>query len=185
MNKCIQCGQADLVPKIVQLDGQVRGEHYTVEMLGLECPRCGYQTIEGPTMPEYRRLLADRYRATYGLLTSEDIRARRKRLRMNQREFAKYVNVGEATIKRAEMGKIQDRHTDEAIRRRTDLVLSATASRIGRTEAIVTSTNGFGAPFLGPDVTHWTLGCAGPALRHNIAPYLASQFVASTRGWGK
>src|SRR5260370_1107100 len=91
MNKCIQCGQTDLVAKTVRLDGEVRGEHYTVEIPGLECPICGYKTIEGPMMPEYRRLLADRYRATHGILTSEDIRARRKRLGMNQPKFAQYV----------------------------------------------------------------------------------------------
>ncbi len=185
MNKCIQCGQTDLVAKTVRLDGEVRGEHYTVEIPGLECPICGYKTIEGPMMPEYRRLLADRYRATHGILTSEDIRARRKRLGMNQPKFAQYVGVGAATVKRAEMGKIQDRHTDEAIRRKTDLACSATANRIGRFEAIVTSTNGgHRMPFL-EDVAQQTYDSPVPDFpspQRSVPAYLASMFHASTRG---
>jgi len=106
--KCINCGLADLESKLVRLAGQVRGEDYTVEMLGLECPQCGYKTIDGPAMPEYGRLLADRYRTAHGLLTSDDIRTRRERLEMSQQAFADFLGVGVASVKRWEMGKIQD-----------------------------------------------------------------------------
>ncbi len=65
MPRCIQCGQADLEPNVVHLPGTVRGENYVVEMQGLECPRCHYKTIEGVAMPEFGRLLADKYRAAH------------------------------------------------------------------------------------------------------------------------
>src|SRR4051812_11871880 len=99
---CIECCAASLVPKNISLVGEVRGEQYVVNMEGLECPNCGYRTIEGSAMPEYARLLADEYRSRHGLLTSNDIRTRRARLDMSQETFAEYVGVGPASIKRWE-----------------------------------------------------------------------------------
>lgn len=119
MTRCIQCGRANLQSKRVQLQGTVRGEDYTIEMQGLECPRCGYTTVEGTAMPEYGRLLSDKYRARHGFLTSEEIRARRARLGMTQEKFAEHVEVGLASVKRWEMGKIQDRDSNERIIRKT------------------------------------------------------------------
>jgi putative zinc finger/helix-turn-helix YgiT family protein len=182
--RCIQCGDADLGEATVQLPGTIRGENYSVEMPGLECPNCHYRTIEGTVMPEFGRLLADLYRSAHGFLTSEDIRARRKRLAMSQRKFADYVGVGEATIKRAEMGKIQDHHTDEAIRRKTNFVPYAMAAQNWRIQAIVTSTNAGQEAHLLSDVTQQTLGLPAtnlPLVRA-VPAYLASRFHASTRG---
>src|SRR5262245_18786264 len=115
---CLNCDRADLERKVIQLSGEVRGEAYTVEMIGLECPNCGHKALEGRDMPEFGRLLADRYRAKHGLLTSEEIRNRRKRLKMNQEEFADWLGVGIASVKRWEMGKIQDEASDALIRTR-------------------------------------------------------------------
>jgi putative zinc finger/helix-turn-helix YgiT family protein len=117
--KCYQCDQADLESTIIQLAGKVRGEEYVVEMIGLKCPRCSYQTIEGAAMPEFGRLLADKYRAAHGLLTSDDIRTRRERRRMNQKEFAEFLGVGIASVKRWEMGKIQDARSNALIVEKT------------------------------------------------------------------
>ena len=118
--RCIQCGEADLLPKKVQLPGTIRGETYEVEMSGLECPNCGYKTIEGSAMPEYGRLLADKYRANHRLLTSDEIRRRRRRLGMSQQEFAEHLDVGLASVKRWEMGKIQEPRHNERIIEKTE-----------------------------------------------------------------
>src|ERR1700739_1172276 len=104
---CFNCGKANLQPRQIQVTGTVREEEYTVNMRGLKCPNCGYQTVEGSDLQEYGRLLADRYRSTHGLLTSDEIRARRKQLGMSQEAFAKYLEVGVASVKRWELGKIQ------------------------------------------------------------------------------
>lgn len=117
--KCLNCDQADLESNIVQLTGRVRGEDYVVEMLGLKCPHCGYQTVDGTAMPEYGRLLADKYRTSHGLLTSDDIRTRRERLGMSQQAFADYLGVGVASVKRWEMGKIQDARNNALIVEKT------------------------------------------------------------------
>jgi len=71
-------------------------------------------------MPEFSRLLSDKYRAAHGLLTSVDIRDRRNRLGMTQLEFAKYLGVGIASVKRWEMGKIQDARSNALIIEKTD-----------------------------------------------------------------
>ncbi|HEY4905202.1 MAG TPA: type II TA system antitoxin MqsA family protein [Candidatus Sulfotelmatobacter sp.] len=113
--RCVNCGKAEFESKVIELAGTVRGSHYVVTMLGLKCPHCGHQTIDGAEMPEYGRLLADKYRKDHGLLTSEDIRSRRNHLGLNQEEFARYLGVGVASIKRWEMGKIQDTRNNALI----------------------------------------------------------------------
>jgi DNA-binding XRE family transcriptional regulator len=70
-------------------------------------------------MPEYGRLLADKYRARHGLLTSDEIRKRRRRLELTQEQFATHLGVGIASIKRWEMGKIQDLRNNQLIVERT------------------------------------------------------------------
>jgi len=97
------------------LAGEVRGEHYSISTSGLICPNCGFVTIEGAQMPEFRRLLADEYRKNHGLLTSTEIRGIRDRLGMSQEAFAKHVGVGVASIKRWEWGKIQDAHHNDLL----------------------------------------------------------------------
>jgi putative zinc finger/helix-turn-helix YgiT family protein len=121
---CIECGKADLIQKRIALPGTIRNEEFTVEIDGLECPICGYRTIEGPEMPEYGRLLADQYRAKHGLLTSQDIKARRNRLNQTQEEFARHVGVGVASIKRWELGKIQDEESNSKIVNATAIPVS-------------------------------------------------------------
>ncbi len=115
MPECIECAQADLQPALVSLKGTVRGERFTVTMQGLACPNCNYKTIDGAAMPEFARLLSDSYRANHGLLTSVEIKERRTRLGLTQQQFAQRLGVGIASIKRWEMGKIQERHSNDLI----------------------------------------------------------------------
>lgn len=116
---CISCTKADLRNAKVRLSGTVRGENYTIEMYGLECPNCGYRTVDGRSMSEFGRLLADEYRRAHDLLTSDDIVALRRQFRDNQEAFAKRVGVGVASIKRWELGKIQDERNNKLILEQT------------------------------------------------------------------
>ncbi|HUX10335.1 MAG TPA: type II TA system antitoxin MqsA family protein, partial [Terriglobia bacterium] len=140
---CVECGRANLEPAMVRLTGNVRGQEYTVGMEGLKCPLCGYETIEGPQMAEFGRLLADRYRADHGLLTSVEIRSLRKRLGMTQDEFARHVGVGVASVKRWEMGKIQDQRSNECIIRKTELEPKKTPVWTNDMSALVSSAYSF------------------------------------------
>src|SRR2546421_234993 len=118
--RCLNCAKADLQEKQIQLSGSVKGKDYTVEMLGLECPSCGYKTIDNHGMTEFGRLLADKYRSENGLLTSTEIRSRRNALHMSQQEFADYLKVGVASVKRWELGKIQDSRSNALILEKTE-----------------------------------------------------------------
>jgi putative zinc finger/helix-turn-helix YgiT family protein len=116
---CINCEKAELRPSMVKLAGIVRSEPYWVEMQGLKCPNCGYNTVDASGMTEFSRLLSDEYRRTHGLLTSDQITELRKKFGMNQQRFADHIGVGVASIKRWELGKIQDNRSNDLILERT------------------------------------------------------------------
>ncbi|MGO9517370.1 MAG: type II TA system antitoxin MqsA family protein [Candidatus Korobacteraceae bacterium] len=122
---CISCQQSELRPATVKLAGVVRSEPYWVEMNGLKCPNCGYSIVDARGMTEFSRLLSDKYRAEHNLLTSDEIVALRKGFDENQQEFADRVGVGVASIKRWELGKIQDERFDKLIREKTETPVTA------------------------------------------------------------
>lgn len=117
---CPNCAKANLRKANTQIAGDIKEERFVVSMEGLVCPKCGWKTVDGKNMAEYMRRLADAYRAAHGLLTSEDIRQRRLRVKMSQEDFARYLGVGVASLRRWEMGKVQDVSSNELIKLRTD-----------------------------------------------------------------
>jgi putative zinc finger/helix-turn-helix YgiT family protein len=117
---CINCDER-LARGPVTLSGEYRGEDFSIEMEGVKCLACDYSTIEGRQTAEFSRRLADAYRSRHGLLTSNEVRAARMRVRMSQGEFADYLRVGIASVKRWEAGQVQDAAMDELIRLKTDL----------------------------------------------------------------
>ena len=117
---CKKCGKSNLEKRTAAVPGQLRGERFAVTMPALVCPKCRYVTVDGADLAEYMRRVADAYRSKHGLLTSEEIRSRRLRLDMSQAKFADYLGVGVASLKRWEMGKVQDGSSDKLIRLRSD-----------------------------------------------------------------
>ena len=114
---CISCRKGFLEPNLsAGIPAEIKGVKVTVKMSGLVCSRCGFTTVPGASMPEYMRLAADEYRKKNGLLTSTEIRARRKTLQMTQEEFAEYIGVGRASIKRWELGQVQEQAMDKLMR---------------------------------------------------------------------
>lgn len=119
---CLHCGRANLQKKPrARIRGEYKGEEFTVTMEGLACPKCGFTTVDGPRMAAYMRLVADAYRSRHGLLTSQEIRERRRRLGLSQAEFARHLGVGVASVKRWEMGRVQGVSSNELLRLRTDV----------------------------------------------------------------
>lgn len=86
----------------------------------LVCPNCEFKTIPAAKMGEFALRVADAYREKHGLLTSSQIRDRRLDLGMSQQQFAKYLGVGSSSIKRWELGCIQDKAMSDLILLKTD-----------------------------------------------------------------
>ena len=123
---CLKCSAGKLEAKEVKLEAEYRGEAFVVSTPGLHCPACNYATVRGEDMAEYMRRAADEYRKAHGLLTSDQIRERRQRLGMSQVEFAKYLgDIGVASIKRWELGQVQDQALNELLVLKTDLEASS------------------------------------------------------------
>ena len=114
---CLKCESDDfeLKPAAV-VEQEFRGETFHVQTPLMECRHCHWQTLADGQMQELGRRTADAYRKKHGLLTSEEIRALRLSLDMSQQEFAAFLRVGEASVKRWESWKIQDASNDELIR---------------------------------------------------------------------
>jgi transcriptional regulator with XRE-family HTH domain len=88
-------------------------------------------------MGEFALRLSDAYREAHNLLTSSQIKDRRVDLGMSQQQFAQYLGVGVASIKRWELGQIQDEAMNSLIILKTDLAVAEQnvaeiASRMGK-----------------------------------------------------
>jgi putative zinc finger/helix-turn-helix YgiT family protein len=117
---CFNCGLETLSTGAVDLTGERNGQRFNVRMTGLKCGNCGFQTVDADQGSEFTRVVSDAYRAANGLLTSAEIVSARTQLGMSQQQFAEHLGTGAASVKRWEIGKIQDRSMDELIRLKTD-----------------------------------------------------------------
>jgi putative zinc finger/helix-turn-helix YgiT family protein len=123
------------------LTGERNGEEFTVTVEGLHCGNCGYETISNRQSGEFTKAISDAYRAKHGLLAGVEIKARRVALSMSQLDFAAYLGVGPASVKRWESGQVQDRAMDSLIRLKTNPEeargnLRSLESQLGRTEVV-------------------------------------------------
>lgn len=113
---CLKCEDSELIKKKETFEGEVRGDSFKVKTEGMVCPQCGFKTLGPDQMDDFRLQLSEGYRKKQGLLTSKEIVDYRNRLDMTQEEFADYLGVGIASLKRWELGKIQDPSSDKLIR---------------------------------------------------------------------
>ncbi len=118
--KCLKCDSEQFVEQHVRFDPEVKGEIVEVIAPCSVCKNCQASLMTGEQMNVLRRAAADKYRELHGLLTSAQIIAYREELGMSQAAFARYLNVGEASIKRWETYYVQDAGQDEHIRLKCD-----------------------------------------------------------------
>src|SRR5208283_2134608 len=97
---CLQCGKASFDPAEGDVTQEFRNEPFTVRTPLMRCTHCEWQTLGPGQLDALRVRTADAYRRQHTLLTSEEIRGRRNRLGMSQRDFAKHIGVGPASIAR-------------------------------------------------------------------------------------
>ena len=119
---CIKCDNETFAEKPnAIIEQEFRGEQIKVKMTASACTKCGWTTITLAQTDELRRLTADAYRTKHGLLTSAEIKAFRQLLgNKSQREFAAFLGVGEASVKRWETWLVQDKGKDQLIRMKCD-----------------------------------------------------------------
>src|ERR1035441_5169913 len=119
--KCFKCAKGKMMPAVADMIARVRGEEIPVRTEAMVCNRCGFQVMTDVQSDAYTIASADAYRARHGLLTTEELKQVRERLRMSFRTYAKYLKVSEASPKRWEAGLVQDQAMDELIRLKSDL----------------------------------------------------------------
>lgn len=118
--ECLKCSSDEFEIKLVLCNPELKNYVVEVEALCYVCKKCGASLMDNDQMNSLRRLAADQYRKDHKLLTSEQIVKYREALGMSQTAFARYLNVGEASIKRWETCFIQDNSQDDHIRLKCD-----------------------------------------------------------------
>jgi len=129
----------------------VNGEEITVpEATHLSCPKCRGVVLRFDDARKLRQRALEIYRAKYGLLSADEIRSIRERLRLTQAKLARLVRLGGNTISRWEAGRnVQTAAMDMLLRMIRDLPGSVEYLRkhvrvetIGKTEATGTADGG-------------------------------------------
>ncbi len=113
---CLQCKNEKFTAKTVATPQCFRSEEFTVKAPAMVCTKCHWTTMTDAQADALVNITADEYRRRHGLLTSAEIVALRKKRQMSQREFAKFLGVGEASVKRWETGCVQEKVYDERMR---------------------------------------------------------------------
>jgi putative zinc finger/helix-turn-helix YgiT family protein len=119
--KCPECDKRRLQLTITELSGTTHGESFAIVSDALVCPNCGFKTIPTEKMGEFALRVSDAYREKHQLLTSCQIKDRRLDLGMSQQQFANYLGVGSSSVKRWELGQIQDKAMNNLMVLKTDL----------------------------------------------------------------
>jgi putative zinc finger/helix-turn-helix YgiT family protein len=118
--RCVRCdARHPWENKDREIEQIVRGESFTVHSSVMRCKACGFEVLTDEQVDELATNTADAYRERHHMLTSKEIVECRKLRCMSQREFAQFVGVGEASIKRWEKAMIQDSSSDALIREKT------------------------------------------------------------------
>lgn len=118
--KCLKCSNDKFEIKKSQFAPEIKNQLLEVEVPCFVCKNCGATLMDSAQMNILRRAAADRYRELNALLTSKQIIKYRECLGMSQAAFARYLNVGEASIKRWETYFIQDNSQDDHIKLKCD-----------------------------------------------------------------
>jgi putative zinc finger/helix-turn-helix YgiT family protein len=93
-----------------------RGKSIAVPIEQYECRECGAEAGNIDQASVIQKKISDAYRKSVGLLTGEEIFAKRTKLGLTQEGLAKRMHVGIVSIKRWEGGAIQTQSMDRALR---------------------------------------------------------------------
>lgn len=114
---CDLCGEKHLEIKKEKIKIIIKGEEIEYEKEVYYCPELDEKFEDGELLNTNLNNGRDAYRKKVGLLTISDIVSIRKEFNLSQRDLAIILGMGEATISRIESKVIQDKSTDDSIRR--------------------------------------------------------------------
>ena len=117
-DECVACGAEDsYVRALTSTQKDFRGETFTVEHYHWKCSECGVAVLGDAEMDEAMRATVAAYQCAHDLLTAEEIRTARDRMKWSQSQLADRTRLGLATVKRLEGGGVVQTETnDECLR---------------------------------------------------------------------
>ena len=118
--KCISCGHVVEPEAPRTIETECKGERVSVTLRAPKCSNCDRVVILGRNVRAYDRAVSDAYRSKVGLLTTGELDRLRRNLNMKWSEFANYLFIGIATLKRWNRGEIQTQALDRLVRLRAD-----------------------------------------------------------------
>ncbi len=114
---CLHCENTEFEEREITANPKTKGEDIKVKAKAFVCTNCGFESMDSKQMNALRKSGVDEYRRQKGLLTSSDIKKFRKDLELSQEDFAAYIKVGVASLKRWEASiLVQDAGSDDLIR---------------------------------------------------------------------
>jgi putative zinc finger/helix-turn-helix YgiT family protein len=113
--ECIACGsESGFAHKLVHSEKVVHGETFSVGHHCHECRDCGFRFLGPDEMDEAVRFAVSAYQTQHELLTAQELRGLRKKMKWSQTDLARYSGLGIATIKRLELGCTVQTKTNNA-----------------------------------------------------------------------
>ncbi|HEY7158823.1 MAG TPA: type II TA system antitoxin MqsA family protein [Gemmataceae bacterium] len=116
--KCGTCRQRGLIPAVIDYQAEVGhdGCMYSITIPALNvfrCDQCGAIVLDD----EADKKVSEALRQAAGLLSPEQVRRRREKLGLTQKQLAQVLQVHEATLARWETGgQLQQRSMDQLMR---------------------------------------------------------------------
>ena len=122
--KCLNCSCGLTELRNVRFTPVVKNEGVDIVVPCSVCKGCNTPLMDGKQLNLLRRKAADRYRENNQLLTSQQIHRISEKIGNVPSVFAKFLNVGEASVKRWETYYIQDSSQNDHIRLKCDEAVS-------------------------------------------------------------
>jgi len=117
LQMCELCGEEHLEIKNKIVETELKGEAIKYESEYAYCPDLDEDILIGNMLDKNLNRMRNAYRRKVNLLTSDELVELRNGLGISQKSMGIILGMGEATIGRIESKVIQDRTTDDTIRR--------------------------------------------------------------------
>lgn len=117
---CLKCENDNFENKNVKIEQEFKGRSYNIVTEAHVCIGCGFHQFGDEQANMLRKITVNTYKEKNNLLTSVQVRGYREGLEMSQAQFAAYIGVGVASVKRWETYFVQDKSQDDLIRIKCD-----------------------------------------------------------------